>query len=258
MSSTFLALMLMQYVVSVKAGLVNHVQGTANVAEMEMARPGRPISTAANGYVEVLLTPGSFLRIGENSAVVLDGVDLESVSLHLVQGPAVIEVIDINKNHPIRVTTGKLTTDIVAAGIYKFSGRRGDSARRQASNAFQAFICKGLGGFLPGQLQSEKGRQGSDHEPRCLQPGSIPDDIRCQLQPGFTNRRFLLWDRSVLAVRSPHRLFHLYPSQQLPLSLRLPLLRKRRRPCRELQGQFIFEWVVRRWDESGPVIQSGE
>ena len=121
MSSTFLALMLMQYVVSVKAGLVNHVQGTANVAEMEMASPGRPIRTAANGYVEVLLTPGSFLRIGENSAVVLDGVDLESVSLHLVQGPAVIEVIDIDKNHPIRVTTGKLTTDIVAAGIYKFS-----------------------------------------------------------------------------------------------------------------------------------------
>jgi hypothetical protein len=121
MSSTFLALMLMQYVVSVKAGLVNHVQGTANVAEMEMARPGRPISTAANGYVEVLLTPGSFLRIGENSAVVLDGVDLQSVSLHLVQGPAVIEVVDIDKNYPIRVTTGKLTTDIVAAGIYKFS-----------------------------------------------------------------------------------------------------------------------------------------
>ena len=121
MSSTFLALMLMQYVVSVKAGLVNHVQGTANVAEMEMARPGHPISTAANGYVEVLLTPGSFLRIGENSAVVLDGVDLESVSLHLVQGPAVIEVVDIDKNHPIRVTTGKLTTDIVAAGIYRFS-----------------------------------------------------------------------------------------------------------------------------------------
>ena len=121
MSSTFLALMLMQYVVSVKAGLVNHVQGTANVAEMEMALPGRPISTAANGYVEVLLTPGSFLRIGENSAVVLDGVNLESVSLHLVQGPAVIEVIDIDKNYPIRVTTGKLTTDIVAAGIYRFS-----------------------------------------------------------------------------------------------------------------------------------------
>src|SRR5678816_571707 len=111
MSSALVALLLMQYVVSVKAGLVNHVEGTVNVVEMEMARPGRPIMTGRDGYVEVLLTPGSFLRIGENSSVVLDGVQLESVSLHLVEGPAVIEVVDIDKNHPIRVTTGKLTTD---------------------------------------------------------------------------------------------------------------------------------------------------
>jgi FecR-like protein len=121
MSSGLLALVLMQYVVSVKAGLVNHVQGTANVAEMEMARPGHPIQTGADGYVEVLLTPGSFLRLGENSAVVLDGVQLESVSLHLVDGPAVIEVIEIDKNHPIKVTTGKLTMNVVAPGIYRFA-----------------------------------------------------------------------------------------------------------------------------------------
>lgn len=121
MSSGLLALVLMQYVVSVKAGLVNHVQGTANVTEMQMARPGEPIRTAANGYAEVLLTPGSFLRIGENSAVVLDGVDLESVSLRVLEGPAVIEVIDIDQNYPIRVTTGRLSMNIVAAGIYRFS-----------------------------------------------------------------------------------------------------------------------------------------
>lgn len=120
MSSALLAFVLMQYVVSVKAGLVNHVQGTANVAEMEMARPGHPIQTGRDGYVEVLLTPGSFLRIGENSAVVLDGVQLESVSLRLVNGPAVIEVIEIDKDHPIKVTTGKLTMSVVAAGIYRF------------------------------------------------------------------------------------------------------------------------------------------
>jgi hypothetical protein len=88
---------------------------------MEMTRPGEPIQTAEDGYVEVLLTPGSFLRIGENSAVVLDGVELESVSLRVVQGPAVIEVIDIDKNYPIRVTTGNLTMSVVGAGIYRFS-----------------------------------------------------------------------------------------------------------------------------------------
>jgi FecR protein len=120
MTSVLLALVLTQYVVSVKAGLVNHVQGTANVAEMETVPAGRPIETGSDGYVEVLLTPGSFLRIGENSAVVLDGVGIESVSLRVLQGPAVIEVVDLNKRYPIHVTTGKLTMDVVAPGIYRF------------------------------------------------------------------------------------------------------------------------------------------
>jgi hypothetical protein len=121
MSSALLALVLMQYVVSVKAGLVNHVQGTVNIAEMEMARPGAPVRTGSNGYAEILLTPGSFLRIGENSSVILDEVDIERVSLHVVQGNAEIEVVEIDKDYPIRVTTGKLTTNIVATGIYKFA-----------------------------------------------------------------------------------------------------------------------------------------
>ena len=120
MSSALVALLLMQYVVSVKAGLVNHVEGTVNVAEMEMAQPGHPIKTGQDGYVEVLLTPGSFLRLGENSSVVLDGVRLESVSLRLLEGPAVIEVIEIDKKYPIKVTTGKLTMNVVAPGIYRF------------------------------------------------------------------------------------------------------------------------------------------
>ena len=120
MSSALLTFVLMQYVVSVKAGLVNHVQGAANVVEMEQVRRGRPIETADHGYAEVLLTPGSFLRIGENSAVVLDGVELESVSLHVLEGPALIEVVDISKKYPIKVTTGNLTTNIVATGVYRF------------------------------------------------------------------------------------------------------------------------------------------
>lgn len=120
MGSTLLALVLMQYVVSVKAGLVNHVYGVTNVSEMEQVLPGGSITTYRGGFAEVLLTPGSFLRIGENSAVVLDGVELESVSLRLVKGPAVIEVIEINKKSPIQVTTGDLTMKIVKAGLYRF------------------------------------------------------------------------------------------------------------------------------------------
>jgi hypothetical protein len=118
--NTLLAALLMQYVVSVKAGLVNHVQGEVNVAEQTMARSGNIIRTAVDGYAEILLTPGSFLRIGENSEAVLDTVELENVNLRILKGPAVIEVIDINEKFPIHVTTGKLKADITHSGIYRF------------------------------------------------------------------------------------------------------------------------------------------
>lgn len=117
----FMAMLLMQYVVSVKAGLVNHVQGTANVVEMESARAQRPIRTGLDGYVEVLLSPGSFLRLGENSEAIINDTDLAHVQLTITRGPAVIEVIEISKSAPITVTTGDLTTKIIASGIYRFA-----------------------------------------------------------------------------------------------------------------------------------------
>jgi hypothetical protein len=119
--TVLIAALLMQFVVSVKAGLVNHVQGNANVAEMEMARVNRPIRTGLDGYVEVLLRPGSFLRLGENSEVVIDDAELASVKLTVTRGPAVIEVVEISSDFPISVTTGELTTKIVSNGIYRFA-----------------------------------------------------------------------------------------------------------------------------------------
>jgi hypothetical protein len=116
-----MAMLLMQYVVSVKAGLVNHVQGTANVAEMEMARAQRPIRTGTDGYAEILLSPGSFLRLGEDSEAIINDADLSHVVVTLTRGPAVIEVIEISKSAPLTITTGNLTTKILSDGIYRFA-----------------------------------------------------------------------------------------------------------------------------------------
>lgn len=115
-----MAILLMQYVVSVKAGLVNHVQGTANVAEMEMARPQSPIRTGHDGYVEVLLSPGSFLRLGGDSEAVINDENLDNLKVTIVRGPAVIEVVEIRAKYPITITTGNLTTKIIDTGIYRF------------------------------------------------------------------------------------------------------------------------------------------
>src|SRR5215831_3029749 len=118
---TGLLFLTMQLVISTKAGLVNNIQGPTNVAQVKSVAAHMPVKTGPNGYVELLLTPGSFFRLDENSEAVLDSVELSSVAVHIVNGAAIIEVIDIDKDYPIKVTTGNLTTWVFEDGLYKFS-----------------------------------------------------------------------------------------------------------------------------------------
>jgi hypothetical protein len=111
---------MLQLVISTKAGLVNHVQGVANVSRMTQVPAGIPIRTALNGYAEVLLTPGVFLRLDENSEVVLDRVEIADCAVRVIRGAAVVEAIEINKDYPIEVTTGDLTAKVFQKGIYRF------------------------------------------------------------------------------------------------------------------------------------------
>src|SRR2546426_5506817 len=117
-----IAFVLLQYMISAKAGLVNYVDGPANVQLHEQVMEGRPIETQAQGHVELLLTPGSFLRVGNNSKVVLDSVELDHVAVRVLDGTALVEVAEIEKHAPIKVTTGALETVIVSRGVYRFSG----------------------------------------------------------------------------------------------------------------------------------------
>ena len=109
------------FIVSTKAGVVNYVQGSATVKAATVAKAGQPIRTGPNGRVEILLNPGSYLRMGENSQVFLDKVELYDIALRLVQGSALIESNGFTKELPLAVKTGDLNIQIVKDGIYLFS-----------------------------------------------------------------------------------------------------------------------------------------
>jgi len=111
----------MQLVVSAKAGFVNVVDGTANVRRQQQVQVGVPIQTQAGSHVELLLSPGSFLRIGENSVAVLDSVNLSNIVIRVVSGSAIVESATLNKDFPIHVTSGNLRVSIVSPGLYRFS-----------------------------------------------------------------------------------------------------------------------------------------
>jgi hypothetical protein len=109
------------FIVSTKAGLVNYVQGATSVKTATSVKAGHVISTGPGGAVEVLLNPGSYLRLGENTSVVLDKVELYDIAVHIVNGSAIIEANGFTKELPLEVATGNLKMEIIKDGIYLFS-----------------------------------------------------------------------------------------------------------------------------------------
>jgi hypothetical protein len=125
MTSLLLVLMMQgattQFLVSTKAGLVNYVQGSANVKAATSVPAGEVIATGPGAAVELLLNPGSYLRMGENTRVVLDRVELYDIAVRILEGSMVIETNGFNKDLPLKVTTRNLKMEIIKDGIYLFA-----------------------------------------------------------------------------------------------------------------------------------------
>jgi hypothetical protein len=105
-------------------GAVNYVEGQATLdgqplAAQSVARPNQAIATA-NGYVEVLLTPGAFLRIGHNSEARLMSAGLAGVTLQVDRGSAMVEVADLVDGSMLTVDMAGATTAIQKKGLYSF------------------------------------------------------------------------------------------------------------------------------------------
>jgi hypothetical protein len=107
-----------QYLTSTKAGFVNNVEGKVYVLRHDsedgekgraslgtQMREGDTLSTAANSRAEVLLNPGSYLRLNENSEVHAISTSFDIVRFELVKGSASAEVGQIDKKSPIEIVT---------------------------------------------------------------------------------------------------------------------------------------------------------
>ena len=125
MSSLIFMLMLQsattQFMISTKAGLVNYVQGTATVKPATSVKPGEIVKTGPGGAVELLLNPGSYLRMGENTRVTLDRVELYDIAVRILDGSMVIASNGFNKDLPLHVASGNLEMEIIKDGIYLFA-----------------------------------------------------------------------------------------------------------------------------------------
>ncbi len=96
-----------QSVVSAKAGLVHYSEGDVLVAGKAVERKASLFTTikagetlaTAEGRAEVLLGPGSFLRVGEHSQIKLVNAELTDVRIQLLAGSLVLELAEREKDN---------------------------------------------------------------------------------------------------------------------------------------------------------------
>lgn len=166
-----------QSVISAKAGVIHYTEGDVNIASGKTTEPvearsggkytdlkeGQALGTA-EGRVEMLLNPGVFFRMGENSSVKMISSRLSDTRLDLTRGVALVEVAEVSKENAVTilvkdtaVTFSKMALVRLDAetGIKVFKGeaqvmtggtpqilREGREMQFQAGNAVVKFDAK--------------------------------------------------------------------------------------------------------------------
>lgn len=80
---------------------------------------GQSLTTGV-GKAEVLLTPGVFLRVGNNSAVKMISSGLTDTEIGLDSGHVMVEVAEIHPENDLRIVADGETTELLKTGLYDF------------------------------------------------------------------------------------------------------------------------------------------
>jgi hypothetical protein len=116
-----------QYVVSAHSGLLNKVEGQVNLegkavdpkfGEFPQMKNGETLATE-DGRVEVLLTPGAFLRVNENSSFQMINNKLADTRVKVLSGTALLEIAEILPQNAITLLYGEATISILKKGLYR-------------------------------------------------------------------------------------------------------------------------------------------
>jgi hypothetical protein len=117
------------YTVSARPGAVNYIEGHASLNGREISQKtlGKTFLNANDtlstdlGKAEVLLTPGVFLRIGDNSAVRMVSPSLTNTQVEITKGEAMVEVADILKDNNIEILARGGSMRLEKTGLYRMT-----------------------------------------------------------------------------------------------------------------------------------------
>lgn len=127
------------HVISARAGGINLVQGTVSIrrkaetdwppaVSSKRLKTGDRLRTEADGRAEILLNPGSFLRLDHNAEIELTNPTLDALVITLNRGTTVFEVTGTNDTKLyITVITPRGQMLLTKSGLYRI-GVRPDGA----------------------------------------------------------------------------------------------------------------------------------
>lgn len=124
-----------QRAISAHSGMVNYVEGTVTldgktlepkVTELPEVK-NRSVLATEEGRVEVLLTPGAFIRLAENSSMRMISNTLWDTRVEVVSGSAMVEIDELLKDNSITVQYGDAQIAMEKKGLFRVDAGSGAS-----------------------------------------------------------------------------------------------------------------------------------
>jgi hypothetical protein len=116
-----------------RPGTLNYIEGPTTIDGQSLTPqaigsteldPGQVLATG-QGKAEMLLTPGIFFRLDDNSAAKMVSPDLTNTVVDLEKGRATVEVDQIFPQNDIHIVENGIPTQLLKTGLYEFDADRG-------------------------------------------------------------------------------------------------------------------------------------
>lgn len=116
-----------QSVVSAQAGLINYIEGQVTLDGNDVARKAglypqvkeNGVLKTGEGRVELLLNPGAFLRMSENSSLRMITTRLIDTRLEVLGGTVLVECAELSKDNGVTLVYKDSTVTLRKKGLYR-------------------------------------------------------------------------------------------------------------------------------------------
>src|SRR5579864_3290051 len=166
-----------QYVISAHSGVVQYVEGTAylndNQVEPKVGQfpdiKENQVFRTEEGKAEILLTPGVFLRLSENSSIRMVSTRLTDTRVEVLSGSAMVECDDLAKDNAIVLLYKGNSMLLVKHGLYRVDADTGrfkvyDGEAIVKGESGQLTLKRGKQTLLTGALMAENFDTKADDE----------------------------------------------------------------------------------------------